>query len=236
MLLQYGLQGCLIVFLQFFTLVSSLATTSYISLTSKELLNDSVDLLNDANSKEPVVVFQFEQFPLFEKLISLNSNVNCPFFTNFFKSNEMVKFTETQSLDSDNLTDDMNVQVYDVGTLPQSTSELLYDSSLDDKVVFWFNFENLEYNLDDLDSFLESCLIFLEDSLDTSVNVLINIVDEGVSVEDLQIEADSSFNEKRKETKHKSTKDEDEHDDSLSKIWTEGLLMCLLVSLLLRCV
>lgn len=118
------------------------------------------------------------------------------------------------------------LEQFTVNDLAQSASDLLYDHFLEDKSIVLFKFPSSDYDLYKLDEFIESCLLFLEDKSSDDLTVVINSV--GTIDTD-----DYNFAAKDILSHDDNNEAQDGDSDILSSIWTEGLLMCLIVSALL---
>lgn len=199
---------------------------SYVSVKSGSYLADDInsvsDLISQANEENPLVIFQFETFPAVPEF--LPSEGNLPFLYKFFNYDVTKVLQEGSSFDIDN----ERAEVFTLTEVPSTASELLYDYHHEGKSVILFDFQRAEYDISVLDEFLESAYLFLEDSLDNLGTVVLTTENSGSFNTVVSSKARS---EKSRDDKGTTPIGGDE--DILSDIWTEGLLMCLIVSLLL---
>lgn len=201
---------------------------SYISIKSDSYLAEDInsvsDLISQANEQNPLVIFQFETFPVLQAF--LPSEGDLPFLSKFFHFEVTKILQEGSSFDS-NLNDEW-AEVFTLTDVPFTASELLYDYHQKGQSVILFDFQNAEYDISVLDEFLESAYLFLEDSLGSLGTVVLSTQN---SAAFNTVTSSKARSEKARD--HKGTTPIDDDEDILSNIWTEGLLMCLLVSLLL---
>lgn len=223
-------------------------STSYISIRTKDKvdyrLSSALDLLNHATLDQPIIVFEFDKFKIIDSMIN-NGNqdeTKIQFLSQFFE-NHVTNILNNEPI-LERPSSDTQLALFKIKNIERSGSNILYDYPVEDYSVFWFKFQKKDYEISEINNFIESACIFLEEYLNINIDILINTKDT-VSLEDL----DTAIT-KNKETKHYSdnnsdnvendktkqkeeTQDKTEDDDSLSKIWTEGLIMCLIVSFLL---
>ncbi|CCD25889.2 Voa1p NDAI_0G01130 [Naumovozyma dairenensis CBS 421] len=211
----------------------------------EEFLNDKVSLQN------PIVIYQFTNFHLLQQLLQPSSS-SYPFLTNFFESGNLQEMQTPSSFEPSMISDDIsekNLTRFNIDTLPSTAGDLLFNNEeIESSSIVWFQFNDDSYDLNTLDEFLESTIIFLNEntSNDCKFNVFLNSLDYADNDEDLKINELAQLYHKRvsqdiealkheelKKKKNNSKEDGKDDDDKLSKIWTEGLIMCLIVSLLL---
>lgn len=207
------------------------ATISYASIKSNgydEEVEHISQYIGAATAESPLVIFQFKKFPLVEEFSS--SKEHLPFLTGLFANEDVTRLEDQSIVHLENGVHDF--ETFEVLELPSSASEHLYDRHLKGKKVVLFDFQDGMYDLEKLDELLESVCFFLEDSLYVVENVVLNInevANEGASRSASAMVSGNS--KQRKEHKVKEPVSDD--SDKLSDIWTEGLLMCLLVSFFL---
>lgn len=208
---------------------SSKESSSFISLDKESNLNilssvsSTADVISTVDSA--IAVFEFDGYPLMDKVVFDESIEKYPFFDRFFSNEVALVVTDESPLSIPQSLSSITEQ-FTVNDLAQSASELLYDYSLDDKSIVLFKFPSSHYDLNKLDEFIESCLLFLEDKSGNDLTVVINSVG--------TIDADNYDFAAKDILSHDDNKEAHEGDnDILSSIWTEGLLMCLIVSALL---
>lgn len=211
----------------FLQIVSLVAATTYGSIKTVEYQKSESlsDLISQISKDDPLIVFRFTRFPLMEALLPYEDHV--PYLTKFFETDVTELFS--QEVSSEDLQEVEEIETFDVEELTSSASQLLYDAPLEDKKLIIFNFEDEDYDLAILDEFLESAYLLLHNSFDRVDNVVLSVTD---AVAADHFSADRKT--KKAPVSHRSKKPvEDNDDDVLSTIWTEGLIMCLIVSLLL---
>ncbi|CCK68545.1 Voa1p KNAG_0B00980 [Huiozyma naganishii CBS 8797] len=224
-----------------FVFAAQSASTSFASIRSKESIDSdkytsALDIIDSANSENPVVLFEFENLQLIRALIEDKSGeVEYPYLERLFKDEITNVFDETElPVDQNNDA----IIMFTVSDLTKKTSiQLMYDSPVEERNVIWFQFTGKEYDLNELDSFIESAVMYLEEYLDINIDIILNTKGENdlnklyekFDKEPTAFAVDQSHSNKPSSSKS----DDTEKDDSLSRIWTEGLLMCLLVSFLL---
>ncbi|EJS43688.1 YGR106C [Saccharomyces arboricola H-6] len=207
---------------------SSKERSSFISLDDLSKLDtfnsnsSTIDVISSVDSA--VAVFGFDNFQLMN-VIFKETYEGYPFFDKFFTNDVTFAINGESSLSIPQSLSSVTEQ-FKIDELPQSVSELLYDHSLDDKSIVLFNFTSSNYDLNKLDEFIESCLLFLEDKSNDNLTVIIN------SAGNVDVDEDN-FAAKDILSHHDNDGAHDGDDDILSSIWTEGLLMCLIVSALL---
>lgn len=226
----------------FFQLVLAAASTSYVSLGNQDIVDPRVssaeDIIEKATTEQPVVVLQFKKAKVLESMA--NSDANLPFLNQFLKHAVTNVITDDVKLSRAN--DDDDVVVIKAKSLYEDPLKLLNKVNVDNKRSVWFKFSEKEYDVEELDHYLESVVIYLEEYLNTHLDIILNTVDT-ITLEQLdeKTESQETFaqssesatkHEPKAKPSHGSNKPE-EDDDSLSHIWTEGLLMCLIVAFLL---
>lgn len=247
----------LILFTQFVSIAFSkninTNSTSYISIRTKDKvdyrLSSTLDLLNHATLDQPVIVFEFEKFKIIDSMINNNNQdeTNMQFLSQFFENHVTNILNSESNLERPSI--DLQLAFFKIKDIEQSGSSILYDYPVEDYSVFWFKFQKKNYKISEVNDFIESACIFLEEYLNINIDILINSKDT-VSLEDLDAavtknkknnnynyndsasDSDSDSNNDNKKQKEQK-QDNTENDNSLSKIWTEGLIMCLIVSFLL---
>ena len=150
------------------------------------------------------------------------------FFNRFFANDVSLTVHDDSPL---NISQSLSpiMEQFTVDELPESASDLLYEYSLDDKSIVLFKFTSDAYDLKKLDEFIDSCLSFLEDKSGDNLTVVINSLGWAFEDED----GDDEYATEETLSHHDNNKGKEGDDDILSSIWTEGLLMCLIVSALL---
>ncbi|CAI4038800.1 hypothetical protein SMKI_06G1480 [Saccharomyces mikatae IFO 1815] len=202
---------------------SSKESSSYISLNEEshlEAINSTVDVISSVDSA--IAVFEFDNFALLD---NIKTDEEYPFLDRFFSNDVTLAVNDKSPLSIPQSLSSISEQ-FTVDELPQSASDLLYEYSLDDKSIVLFKFTSSAYDLKKLDEFIESCLLFLEDKSGDDLTIVINSVG-SFDADDFEFAATDSLSH------HDNDKGEDIDSDILSSIWTEGLLMCLIVSALL---
>ncbi|CAI4063518.1 hypothetical protein SUVZ_07G3410 [Saccharomyces uvarum] len=208
---------------------SSKKSSSFISLAKESNLNifssesSTADVISTVDSA--IAVFEFDDYPLINKVVFGESLEEYTFFGRFFSNEVALGVSDESPLSIPQSLSSITEQ-FIVNDLTQSASELLYDYSLDDKSIVLFKFPSSNYDLNKLDEFIESCLMFLEDKSGDDLTVVINSVDT-IDADDYVIDFKDILSHDDKKEAH------DGDNDILSSIWTEGLLMCLIVSALL---
>ncbi|QHS73417.1 Voa1p [Saccharomyces paradoxus] len=205
---------------------SSKESFSFISLDKESNLDiisaisSTADVISSVDSA--IAIFEFDNFSLSENMIV---DEEYPFFDRFFSNDVTLAVNDESPL---NISQSLSpiMEQFTVDELPQSASDLLYEYSLDDKSIVLFKFTSDSYDLKKLDEFIESCLLFLEDKSGDDLTVVINSI--GTFDAD-----DNEYATEGTLSHHDNDKGKDSDDDILSSIWTEGLLMCLIVSALL---
>ncbi|CAL9732440.1 V0 assembly protein 1 [Monosporozyma unispora] len=220
-------------------------STSYISIRSKDdvdyRLSSSLDIIDRASVEQPLVVFEFEKFKIIDSMTSKAEKVNqFQFLTQFFE-NHLTNVLDDEPVlerpDSD------DVAYFKIKNIEQSGSNMLYDFPVEDYAIVWFKFQKQDYDLATVNDFIESASIFLEEYLNVNIDMLINTKDT-TSLENLDEvfesnqDAEEYYDEDEDEhisedSKSHNTNDNEDQDDSLSKTWTEGLIMCLIVAFIL---
>ncbi|KAK5778354.1 Voa1p PWA37_000396 [Arxiozyma heterogenica] len=223
-------------------------STSYISIRTKDKINyrlsSTLDLLNHATLDQPVIVFEFEKFKIIDSLINNNNQdeTNVQFLDQFFENHITNILNNESNLERPSF--DAQLALFDIKDIAQSGSSILYDYPVEDYSIFWFKFQKKNYEISKINDFIESAYIFLEEYLNINIDILINTKDI-VSLEELDTaitknkennyyedsDSDNNMNDKTKQKEE--NQDNTQNDDGLSKIWTEGLIMCLIVSFLL---
>ena len=221
-------------------------STSYISIATKDnvdyRLSSSLDLISHATLYQPVVVFEFEKFEIINSMIDNEQNedkTNIQFLNQFFENHITNVLNNEPNLENPSI--DTHLALFKIKNIDKSGSSILYDYPVEDYSVFWFKFQKKNYEISDVNDFIENTCIFLEEYLNVNIDILINTKDT-TPLEDLEIVisenkgntnySDNEIDDDRND-KIKQKEEDKENDDSLSKIWTEGLIMCLIVSFLL---
>ncbi|CAI4062420.1 Voa1p SKDI_07G3550 [Saccharomyces kudriavzevii IFO 1802] len=186
-------------------------------------VSSTADVISSVDSA--VAIFEFDNFSLLDNVILDDHIEEYPFFERFFSNDVALTVNDESPLNIPQSLSSITEQ-FTVDELPQSASELLYEYSLDDKSIVLFKFTSNTYDSNRLDEFIESCLLFLGDKSDNDLTVIINTVGTIDADDDIFAAKDILSHHDNDEGKHGD-------DDILSSIWTEGLLMCLIVSALL---
>lgn len=194
------------------------ASTSYVSLRSDSDRDVASvkEIVSQATRDSPIVIFRFTDYPIVEAW-KLDEG-HAPYLASFLESGQSYQ----GDFPVDEVYADSESEVFNLGDLTLSASELLYNYDLKGKSVVLFNFERSNYDLGSVDEFMESAYLFLADSLDGVETVVLDVV--------------RTASHRRSTEKAKVEQEKEEpagDDDVLSTIWTEGLIMCLIVSLLL---
>ncbi|SCW01132.1 LAFE_0D05776g1_1 [Lachancea fermentati] len=227
MLLKSGLQF-LLCYLQV-----ALAATSYLHINSKDYeraLNDGevqsiAELERISSAEDPLVVIQFNNFNLLEGV--KECGVGCRFLADIFG-----EYTNVLEDDTFEVSDDANV--IQIEELPKTLSEKLYNVIQTGETAIVLQFTGSDYVMTDLDEYLDSAFFFLRDSLPNLKNLAIEIPSTEVLKASVRahVEDESAF-EPTVQLSKKPESGGSSDDGKLSSLWTEGLLSCLLVSLLL---
>ncbi|SMN17967.1 similar to Saccharomyces cerevisiae YGR106C VOA1 Endoplasmic reticulum protein that functions [Maudiozyma saulgeensis] len=220
----------------FCQLVLAAASTSYISLRNQDIVDGRVssteDIIETATVDQPIVVLQFVKAKILESLAADDSNV--PFLNQYFKHGVTNVLTDETSLVEP--TDD-EVFIFKMKDLEFDPLDVLKDANVEKKRAIWFKFYGKEYDIRDVDQYLETIVIFVEEYLNVNVDIVLNSADVMTLEEfdnDVEMQTASHTQTHSKPTSTKTPKNGSEGDDDiLSEIWTEGLLMCLLVSFIL---
>lgn len=223
-------------------------STSYISIRTKDKidyrLSSTLDLLNHATLDQPVIVFEFEKFKIIDSLINNNNQdeTNVQFLDQFFENHITNILNNESNLERPSF--DAQLALFKIKDIQQSGSSILYDYPVEDYSIFWFKFQKKNYEISEINDFIESACIFLEEYLNINIDILINTKDI-VSLEELDTtitknkennyykDSDSGNSMNDRTRQKKENQENTQNDDGLSKIWTEGLIMCLIVSFLL---
>lgn len=206
------------------------STTSYVSSNSGNQDDSTTvsELISVANEDNPLLIFRFAEYPILEAWMPYEGHV--PYLTQFFNSDTRAY---QEDFPIERLSTDENIEVFNLDDLTLSAPELLYNYHLKGKSIVVFNFEKANYDLASMDEFMESAFLLLSDSFESVENVVLNVQ----SSSDLErySNSDAGVNKARVEGDVKDPKEAPgkEDTDVLSTIWTEGLLMCLIVSVLL---
>ncbi|AQZ09839.1 VOA1 (YGR106C) [Zygosaccharomyces parabailii] len=198
---------------------------SYLSLKPSDYKEHDASSLPDVvtalSDRGPVIIFDLANPQLLEEVVS--SDLKYPFLSRFLTKDVTPIVSEEEAFNFEN---NPNVEVFELSDIPSSVSTILYDYTSTDKFIYVFKLTNAEYDAAELDEFVESVFVFLERTLAKVENVIVNVH---------RLDAHESFRHSKKEHHEREENDEEGtgDDDILSKIWTEGLLMCLLVSALL---
>lgn len=179
------------------------------------------ELVSALSAKGPVIIFDLATPQLLEEVVT--SDNNYPFLSQFLTNDVAPMVSELESFDFES---DPRVEVFELSEIPSSVSTILYDCKNTDKYVFVFKLTNSEYDTAAVDEFLESVFVFMERTLTKVENVIVNVH---------KLHDYKSIRNTKKDYQERGDTEEQEPDDDevLSKVWTEGLLMCLLVSALL---
>ncbi|EDO14843.1 hypothetical protein Kpol_359p3 [Vanderwaltozyma polyspora DSM 70294] len=245
-----------VIMLQSMLVVAS-QSLSIAYISGEECKNvDSMKILaSQSNIDRPLVILQFDKFAIYKQYSS--SNKNYPYLTKYFEHD----LNQVLPLEKDFKVEDYtNSEIIKLEQLPSSVSEILYTYPLRENFVIAIDFESAVYDLDQLDGFLESVTFFLDEYLPQTkvlaiISPEINVnskksiskkeeeEEEEAEKEDYKTETEEEYvNDNSEEDKDeveaqdkkgKNKEDKEEDSDILSTIWTEGLLMCLLVSALL---
>lgn len=179
------------------------------------------DLVSKLTVREPVIIFDFSSPEFLEDVIS--SDQTYPFLSKFLAEDVASIQSSDESSEFEN---DPRVEVFELNEIPSSLSTILYDFTNTNKSIFLFKLTNDKYNVAALDEFLESTCVFLRETLVEPENIIVNVhgLDSRKTHKQIKKDHDSSEGSKSPSVDDK---------DILSKTWTEGLLMCLLVSAIL---
>ncbi|CAL9737542.1 V0 assembly protein 1 [Monosporozyma servazzii] len=216
-------------------------STSYISIRSKDKvdyrLSSSLDIINTATVEQPLVVFEFDKFRVIDSMTSKVEKMNqFQFLSQFFENHLTNVLDDESALDRP---DSNDVAYFKIKNIEQSGSAMLYDFPVEDYAIIWFKFQKKDYDLTEVNDFIESASIFLEEYLNINIDMLINTKDTtplenfDEAVESNQENKDHHDENNMQGSNSNKTNHGEKQDDSLSKIWTEGLIMCLLVTFLL---
>ncbi|KAH3900864.1 uncharacterized protein SCODWIG_02619 [Saccharomycodes ludwigii] len=204
---------------------------SFMSLNSKvyndlDHISSVSDLYTVANPEEPLIVLQFDSYPLYYNFEAGYYNNDYGFLSDFF-DREITTVLEADADNNDDFSD--SVSLFSVGdTLDISFTSFQLFKNENETSVAIFKFTGDYYNLDSLADYLNQ----LYEALEYKYSNIDNIV----------IQSAKHHKNNIKETTLFVSEDNDiiDHadtskivDDSLSQIWTEGLLMCLIVSFIL---
>ncbi|CCE93144.1 Voa1p TDEL_0F03330 [Torulaspora delbrueckii] len=212
--------------LQIVSLVAA-GATSYASIkTEKYQDSNSVsDLISQATENDPIVVFRFSRYPLLEALLPYEGRV--PYLTSFFETDMTKSYPKEVSTDIMENKDE--IETFEIDELTLTASQLLYNKPIEGKSVVVFNFQDSYYDLPILDEFMESAYLLLHNSFSRVENIVLSVADATAS--DRFSTAGKTKKAHVSQEPKKPANDDDK--DILSTIWTEGLIMCLIVSLLL---
>lgn len=216
-------------------------STSYISIRSKDKvdyrLSSTLDIINTATVEQPLVVFEFDKFRVIDSMTSKVEKMNqFQFLSQFFENHLTNVLDDESALDRP---DSNDVAYFKIKNIEQSGSAMLYDFPVEDYAIIWFKFQKKDYDLTEVNDFIESASIFLEEYLNINIDMLINTKDTtplenfDEAVESNQENKDHHDENNMQGSNSNKTNHGEKQDDSLSKIWTEGLIMCLLVTFLL---
>lgn len=205
----------LLILLQQVSVISA-KQVSYLSLKSPSYnghhgASSLSDIVSKLKNEEPVIIFDFAGPELLEEVVS--SEDRYPFLSDFLTNDVTPIVSDDDSREFEN---DPRVEVFELNEIPSSLSTILYDFTSTDKYIFLFKLRNDKYDAAALDEFLESTCVFLRETLTEMENIIINV--HGLDLH---------------QTHRQTKKEHDDDKDILSKTWTEGLLMCLLVSAIL---
>lgn len=206
------------------------ASTTYATIKSKSHphgVKSISDLVEGASDVDPLVIFQFKEFPLLQEFSRFDESL--PFLTYLFHRQDSVELNNQHMIHIDNKM--VEFETFEILELPSSPSVHLYDKHLEGKQVILFDFQDAEYDIVELDEFLESIFGFVSQeymSFDVD-DVVLNINNDSKKSSTLQVWSSVSTGLKERKGTEKKPVD----NDKLSDIWTEGLIMCLLVSLFL---
>lgn len=208
------------------------ASSTFLSLNShryQQALNDETitslkTLASLADSEEPLVCLRFEKFDLLGQLGQKNAQAG--FLTSFFED------SLTRVLDQDESfvdLEDPNTSVLKVDEIPSAAFELLYEKVNRKNAVVAFDFTAASYDLESLEEYLESVYLYLEETLANIDNFVVQVPTSDAS----------SYTEDQIDAAVHGTNVEVSDPENPSKggkstgIWTDGLISCLIVSLLL---
>ncbi|CCF60523.1 hypothetical protein KAFR_0K01690 [Kazachstania africana CBS 2517] len=244
-----------LLFLQATSLYAKSTSTSFISITSKDdidnidnKLSTSDELIDNASIDSPIIVFQFDRYRLLEKLVDYNNNgkytPSSLYLNKFFSSR--ITTVVPEDLDLVSLSEDRTEKIYQFHEIPNDISRTLYETLGKKKStpfrIIWFEFTSKDIDINELDAFLENVTLLLEEYLeDEHLDIILNTRDKMTTLEqfDESIEESKSITASTTASKQKASSkptkgtSKGKDDDILSEIWTEGLLMCLLVSAML---
>lgn len=222
--------------------VSSADTTSYVSIRTKDVLDNRIsnafDIIKSATVKQPVVIFEFDKFKLLDEMVEDEKLSDYSYLNKFYQDELTNVFNEDSELDRPG---NDQMAFFKVNKIKQSASNILYDYPIEDYGIVWFEFTKKDYKLSELNEFIETAVIFLEEYLNINIDIIIN--SKGTAtIEQL----DNTLNNTNKDEKSNTDKSKDNKKDDkkknkegtvdndiLSEYWTEGLLMCLIVAALL---
>lgn len=203
----------------------------YINPVETKQVNYLVELLLLSNNEEPLVVLQFDNFNLLDHFDEKHAQTY-PFLTALFETS-LVTVLEEQNVDALKSGFD-HANLMQINEIPASASDLLrYKFSSSDKaVVVEFTKEN--YDIAELDDFLQTMYAFMEDSLKNIDNIVLRVPTSSDSSTKLKsLRNGETSKDVGVDDPENSHEDEPEDSDALSSLWTEGLLSCLIVSGLL---
>lgn len=204
---------------------------SYLSIKSPNYSGrHEVSSLSDVVSKftthEPLIIFDFASPEILEEVVS--SEKTYPFLSKFLTNDVAPIVSEDDSME---LEHDSRVEVFELNEIPSSLSTILYDFVNTEKYIFLFKLKNSKYDAAALNEFLESTYVFLQETLAEVENVIVSV--RGLDNYQTHGHVKKDHNDNKKHDGSGKKNPIDANKDILSKTWTEGLLMCLLVSALL---
>lgn len=181
-----------------------------------------------ASIQSPVVVFNFVHYHLFKEM-ERKSNRKAgsdTYLVEFFKHNVTNVLSDRH--DTKALSDMLRrlANIFNFGDLPADIdSEVLSQMTEDDldSGMIWMQFFEHKYHLDDLNNLIAAVIEQVYRDQNKEPTVIIQVPK---SHEDHKRKKSRIFGANAKQ-------DEEENTEILSTIWTEGLISCILVSLLL---
>lgn len=211
------------------------AATSYLSLNTLSDKNelregDSVsELIESSSSGKPVIVFQFIDFSLFDKLVYSEGSYK---FLTYLLDHDPV------ALEGDDEIVSENANLLEIESIDEITPETLSNQFKKEDSVVIVRFEASQYEMSDLDDFLETVFLFLVDAFENIDTLIIQAPrSEHIDATNLFSQESLVASQSKPAIEVNEPLESDKPgkapSDELSSLWTEGLLSCLLVSLLL---
>ncbi|CCH61117.1 hypothetical protein TBLA_0E00560 [Henningerozyma blattae CBS 6284] len=217
-----------------FSLAEGISYASFGSEATNNKYATLDELVEHSTNEEPAVIFQFNNYDFMQNIANLH-NDNHRFFKGFF-SHGIGRVYKTDSSIELNENEQSNA-IFSVSDISSSASELFYNYELDNKKNILINLNNVDYDFSLLDEFIESALLFVKESFENYNLVLHNAnssshISKGTIAKSIK-EAIENRVDEDSSPENDNKKKHDTDEDILSEFWTEGLLMCLMVSGLL---